>query len=169
MCLLLSFAILIFPVNVFSTVFSQDSSFIPNDQTINPGHIMYPLKRVWENLGKSLSLSDDSKFKFDYDLSDTRLSELNYVVNFNLENEIQRASERFAYQVGITTDYIITGNKDNLSGSIIEKHRLFKSNLESLLSKFPANSSYWLLIRQDMDTLDILTTKIRDKQINGVK
>lgn len=128
-------------------------------QNVNPGGIFYVLKRGWEKVREKLILSSKDKVSYEEYLLKVRLSEFKYVVDNNLLNEFQTSSERFSYQAGILTD-ILGGAGSQEKEKIKNDFEEYSKLLEGLRDKHPANSSYWMLVQYDIDTLHILSDKI---------
>lgn len=130
---------------------------LPN-VTVNPGSFYYPFKRLIEKGRERLVFSRDSKRSFYTSLLRTRLAELNFVVNNKMLSEIQSSSERFAYQAGILAE---VGEKGKDSEKLIQEFEKYSKFLDTLRDKYPANSSFWMLIQHDINTLKILSESLR--------
>lgn len=137
---------------------NEDSLNIKNE-TINPGSIYYSFKRLWEKGSAKLQFSSQSKIRFNESLLKTRLAELNYVVQNKLLSEVQSSSERFAYQAGILTKGLSKGNKEK--EKIVKEFEQIQIFLDKLRDNYPANSSFWMLIQHDINTLKILADQIK--------
>lgn len=157
----------LFLVFLFTIIFTSmpiyaDQSFetlkIKNEQ-INPGSFYYPFKRLWEKFRERMIFDSNSKINFNESLLKTRLAELNYVVERKFLSEIQTTSERFAYQAGILTDEVVKANRDK--EKIVKEFDKFSKTLERLRDKYPANSSFWMLIQHDINTLNILAKGLK--------
>lgn len=130
---------------------------LPN-VTVNPGSFYYPFKRLIEKGRERLVFSQDSKRSFYTSLLRTRLAELNFVVNNKMLSEIQSSSERFAYQAGILAE---AGEKGKDSEKLIQEFEKYSKFLDTLRDKYPANSSFWMLVQHDINTLKILSESLR--------
>lgn len=128
--------------------------------TLNPGSFYYNFKRLWEKGRELFLFSNKLKQPYYESLLRKRLAELKYVAEDKILSELQRATERFAFQAGKLTDVI------EKSGSE-EKEKLTKEfeNYDDLLidlrDKYPANSSFWILIQHDINTLKILSERLK--------
>jgi hypothetical protein len=142
-----------------SFIVASGESINIQKEKINPDSAYYPLKRVLEKGIGAIQLTPQSKINFYDSLLKVRLSELNYVVENKILSYIQTSSERFQYQAGTLTNEINKQNKDKQK--IINEYQEMKKNLEPLRDKFPANSSYWLLIQNDINTLSILISNLK--------
>lgn len=128
-------------------------------EMINPGSFYYPAKRFLENTQKMFMFSKDAKFNFKKTLLKKRMSELKYLTNNRILSEIERGSQRFAYHAGVLVEE--NGEKSEKEKEEIKKiFKDYKVVLEELRDKFKSNSSFWLLLQQDIDTLNILTQKL---------
>lgn len=133
---------------------------LPN-VTVNPGSFYYPFKRLIEKGRERLVFSRDSKKSFYTSLLKTRLAELNFVVNNKMLSEIQSSSERFAYQAGILSEELIKQNNTSGKENLIKEFDTYSKFLDTLRDKYPANSSFWMLIQHDINTLKILSESLR--------
>lgn len=157
--LLLTILIAAFIIMESLPIRAADNQFYLKNETINPGSFYYQFKRLWEKGVERLQFSEQSRINFYKSQFDSRLSELNYVVNKKLLSEIQTSSERFAYQAGILTDEQVKDNKDK--DESLGRFKQVQKFLESLRDHYPANSSYWMLIQHDINSLAILSDKLR--------
>lgn len=136
---------------------------LPNT-IINPDKYMfYSVKRLVEKTILFTKLTKDSKADYYRELSLKRMAELKYVVENNLLGEIERGSQRLSYQVGVFSDYINT-NKDELGKEKLATVDLFlgyKSLLSELRDKYPANSSFWMLIQHSINSIDLNMEKLK--------
>lgn len=147
---------LIFP----SSTVAQDYSTISN-QIVYPGTRFYPLKRVWEKIVYQLSSSPTQRVIYYDKLITTRFAELQYVTNNKLLGEVEKSSQRFNYTVGEFVKSVQkTEDKHINFSSYIKRFEEYSNHLLSLRDLYPANSSYWLLIQQNIDTLKILSEQL---------
>lgn len=130
-------------------------------EIINPGSIYYPLKRVWENIRERFVFSSGDKAEFYGDLLEVRLSELEYVTRNKILEEFERSSHRFSYQAGELVNTQSGSGKKEVNEEIMKQFTSYNQLLEELRDLYPANSSYWLLIQQNIDTLKILSDKLK--------
>lgn len=131
------------------------------NEVINPGSFYYSLKRIWEKGQEKLQFSKKAKITFYKSQLTTRLAELNYVVEKKLLSEVQSSSERFAYQAGILTEELVRQNKSADKENIIKEFEKFIPFLDSLRDKYEANSSFWMLVQHDINTLRILSDQLK--------
>ena len=129
-------------------------------QTINPGDFYYSPVRLLEKITEKLKFQQNDRFDYLSSLIDKRMSDLGFVVKNKRLGEIQRSSERLAYQVGTLTDLLIkemnTEKKENLN----KKINSFSPALAELRDNFPANSSYWMLVQHDINSLKEYSEKL---------
>lgn len=125
-------------------------------------YLLFSIKRLFEKGMIFIKFGNDSKADYYKDLTLERAGELEYVVENKFLGEIERASQRFAYQTGTLADFI-SQNKidDQKNASIKDLFAKYKSFLANLRDKYPANSSYWLLIQQDIDSIDLNLAKMK--------
>lgn len=129
--------------------------------TISPGSLYYSFKRLLEKGYQRIIFSKESKISFLISLLKTRLSELNLVVNKKDLSEVQGSSERFAYQAGILTEELLKQNNFNDKGKVIKEFENYSRFLSTLRDKYQANSSFWMLIQHDINTLSILSDRLK--------
>lgn len=125
-----------------------------------PSSPSYSFKRVKEKGLMVLKLTTKAKYEYSKLLLHKRLSELVSLVDIKEPNLITGASQRFSYQAGILSDLdnkLKTSDKENIK-NIFED---YKKILSELRDNYPANSAYWLLIQQNIDTLNILFDKMK--------
>ncbi|MEK7616909.1 MAG: hypothetical protein AAB414_02555 [Patescibacteria group bacterium] len=139
---------------------AAEESISLKNEAINPGSFYYSFKRLWEKgLGK-LQFSRQSKINFYQSQLKIKLSELNFVVEKKLLSEVQQASERFAFHAGILTDELIKQNSKDKEKTIKE-FEVYGKFLEKLRDVYPANTSFWMLIQHDINTLKILSERLK--------
>lgn len=131
------------------------------NEVINPGSFYYSFKRLWEKGVEKLQFSQQAKVNFYVSLLKTKFAELNYVVEKKMLSEVQGSSERFAYQTGILTEELVKQNKSEDKEKFIKEFEKYGKFLDKLRDKYPANSSFWMLIQHDINTLKILSEKLR--------
>lgn len=143
------------------TVSAFEESIVLKNEIINPGSFYYPLKRLWEKGLVRLQFSSQSKNTFYESQLRTRLAELKFVVEKNFLSEVQTSSERFAYQAGILSEELIKQNNTSGKENLIKEFAAYGKFLDGLRDKYPANSSFWMLIQHDINTLKILSESLR--------
>lgn len=129
--------------------------------SVNPGSFYYPFKRIIEKGKGRLIFSQETRVSFYESLLKIRLSELNYVTDKKVLSEIQGGSERFAYQAGILTEELIKQNNVNMKANIIKEFEKYRNFLANLRDRYPANSSFWMLVQHDINTLSILSERLK--------
>lgn len=166
MRLILNISLIFFLIVTFFTVSSGVVHAEKHEQlelpktTVNPGSFYYPFKRLWEKGRDIFNFTTGSKKSYTLTLLKIRLSELNYVVDNKLLSEVQSSSERFAYSAGIVAD-LIKKSSDDEQKKLIEDFGKYENFLGNLRDKYPANSSFWMLIQHDINSLKILSEKLR--------
>ena len=138
-----------------------EESISLKNEVINPGSFYYSIKRLLEKGKEKFMFSNEAKKSFYELLLKTRLAELNFVVEKKFLSEVQQSSERFAYQAGVLTDELIKQNKANDKEKITKEFEKYSKFLENLRDKYPANSAYWMLIQHDINTLSILSERLK--------
>lgn len=140
------------------SVYANEQLNLPNTK-VNPGSFYYPVKRLWEKGQEKLQFSRQAKINLYESLLRTRLAELNYVVEKKLLSEVQSSSERFAYYAGILTGELVKENIDKEKA--VKEFEQYGKFLEKLRDKYEANSSFWMLVQHDINTLRILSDQLK--------
>ncbi|MBI2085922.1 hypothetical protein HYT74_01115 [Candidatus Daviesbacteria bacterium] len=143
---------------ISGTAYATQELNLP-DIKITPGSFYYSFKRIWEKGWEKLQFNSTSKIAFYESQLKTRLAELNYVVEKKLLSEVQKSTERFAYTAGILAETLVKENKDQ--EKTVEEFRKIQIYLEKLRDQYPANSSFWMLVQHDINTLGILSEKLK--------
>ncbi len=142
-------------------IYAQNTQDLKLPNTIiNPGSFYYPFKRLVEKGRERVIFSEEGKISFYTSLLRTRLSELDYVTEKKVLSEIQGSSERFAYQAGILTEELIQ-SKSKKKKEIVKEFEKYGTFLGSLRDRYPANSSFWMLVQHDINTLSILSGQLK--------
>jgi len=96
-------------------------------------------------------------------LIDKRLFEMGSVAENSELGVFEETSSRYATYVGRYTEYIVT---KKLSGQKESTNQMFNKHKEILtpfLYKYDYNSAWWLLLQQDIDTINIFQKKINNE------
>lgn len=120
----------------------------------------YQFKRGYEKILEIFQFSNNSKLNYRQNLLLTRLSELKYIAEKKDIGELQQSTERFSYEagkVGQLAEKLSSSDKT----SVQNKFKEYQPVLEQLRDLYAYNSSYWKLIQYDIDTLDILSKKLK--------
>lgn len=156
--LLFSFFPLVFYTRVLATEVN-----LPNILVTPDNYLFYSLIRLTEKGLILIKISKESKVDYFNSLTLKRLAELKYVVDNKLLSEVQQSSQRLSYQLGILSDYLSI-NQNQLSRQKLDTKNLLNSYRELLVDlrdKYPANSSYWMLVQHDINSLDINLEKLK--------
>ncbi|MEK7100446.1 MAG: hypothetical protein AAB872_01385 [Patescibacteria group bacterium] len=156
--LFLSFIILFYStIQIFAK--SPEEYNLTGQKTL-PSTPSYSFKRVKEKGLMIIKIRSKSKFEYSKLLLEKRLSELVSLVEIKEPSLITGASQRFSYQAGILADLnekLKSSEKNNIKIIFDD----YKKVLSELRDNYPANSAYWLLIQQNIDTLNILFDKMK--------
>lgn len=131
---------------------------------INPDrYLFFSIKRLVEKAIVFTKLDANSKADYYKNLTLTRMAELKYVVENKLLGEVERSSQRLSYQIGILSDYISANKKELAKNAEITINQLteYKTLLVTLRDKYPANSSFWMLIQHNINSIDINLEKLK--------
>lgn len=144
----------------YVVVAESPESFNLTPQKTLPGSVLYPLKRLKEKIKIRLTFSDSKKIKYGRLLFEKRLSELASLVDKKDATYLESSAQRFAANAGFLTDIASRGDKETKE-SVISYFEGYKPVLEKLRDNYPANYAYWLSIQQDIDTLNILSERLK--------
>lgn len=128
--------------------------------TTSPGTFSYQIKRLWEKISERLLFFNDSQINYAKKLLAARFSELQYISASKNLDEVQNASERFAYQAGILTDLVQDASPQE-KDKIVNLFEVYKDDLNKIKFYFEMDSGFWILILHDINTLDILTARLK--------
>lgn len=141
---------------------AEDNNINFQKETINPGSVYYSIKRLWEKGMSVFQFSEQSKINYEKSLFKIRISELNYVVNNRILSEIQTSSQRVSYQAGILTEDLLKQNQPQIKEEAIKEFEKYSKFLLILRDKFEnSDSSFWRLIQYDIESLKILSDRLR--------
>ena len=155
-------AILVSCFLIVNQVSASTEDIIINYPTITPNSELYPIKRLWEKGFHFVLFSQKMKFNYNEGLLKERLAELKYVAEKKLLSEIETSSNRFAHQAGVTIEQLRNLNDKGRVDKTLDQFKSYSKTLASLRDLYEANSSFWRLIQQDIDTLNILSDKIKN-------
>lgn len=152
-----------FPKFVFSednlTTVSELKSEV-QQQPADPGTISYLIGRLIEKVSEKIIFMEDSKINFSKKMLNKRFSELVYLVEKKDTEQLQKSSERFAYQAGILAD-LVKDQPPNEKEKVIRLFNSYKNDLNKIKHNYDQDSGYWILILHDINTLDILTARLK--------
>lgn len=117
-----------------------------NYESINPNLLIYPLKRIAEQIQLSLIFDKDKKRNYVYKLYEKRFKEFVFIINSDKDGFITFAGDRYNSFVGGLKENYPPGEQE------IEQIRTYLKLLERLRDIFPANSANWQKIQQSIDT-----------------
>lgn len=113
---------------------------------INPNLLVYPLKRLSEEIKLKLTFNRQKKKEYLYSLYEVRLKELVYIVNNKKEGFIFFTADRYNSFLGrLKKEY-----PPNTDFKI--KTENYIKLLERLRDIYPANSLNWVKLQQTIDT-----------------
>jgi hypothetical protein len=132
---------------------------LPTQKTL-PGSSSYPLKRLKEKVGYFFAFSQNAKINYQLSLVEKRISEVVSLVDQKQIDPLELSGYRFAAQSGEAANLVVNGTPEQ-KGRVINQFNGYITILGKLRDKFPANSSYWLVMQQDIDSLKLLTDKLK--------
>lgn len=135
---------------------------LPNTKVNPDKHLLYSVKRLMEKAVEITKLDKDSKADYYKDLTLNRLAELKYVVENKLLSEVEQSTQRISFQTGILSDYVSRDNE--LAKKREEIRNLLLSSKDLIVplrDKYPANSSYWMLVQHNINSIDLNLEKLK--------
>lgn len=124
---------------------------ITESEKITSNMLIYPLKRISEELTIYIKVEPKEKEAYQFELLDSRYKELVFIINNQKTGYLVETVNRYNGHVGnIKQSYPVTKSEFK------EGLRLKVETLEFLRDKYHANSSYWLSIQQAIDTTKAL-------------
>lgn len=159
--LLAVFSVFALFLSIVPSVFAESpESFGLIPQKTLPGSSGYVFKRMKEKVVEFFKFSKDSKYQYRKGLLERRVSEYVSLVEKNEQSQISNASQRLAFEAGILAEGAIRESKDRKT-EIVSLFEKYKPILGKMRDNFPANTPFWLLSQQDIDTMNILTEKLK--------
>lgn len=156
--------ILILSLLIVNNVSANTDKDTPNYPFINSTSEFYPLKRIWEKTLSFVIFLKGPRFNHESNLLKTRLAELKYVADKKILSGIETSSNRFTSQAGILIEKTKEINDKQKTEKVMADFTQYSRILAELRDIYEANSSYWRLIQQDIDTLKILSDKIEENK-----
>ncbi len=126
-------------------------------------YLLFSIKRLFEKGVEFIKFSKESKVEYYQNLTRERLAELKYVVENSLLSEVERSTQRLSYQVGTLADYVNTNRKD----LVLDRKKTvallssYQGLLANLRDKYPANSSFWMLVQHSINSIDLNLQKLK--------
>lgn len=115
-------------------------------EQINPNLLIYPVKRLSEEIKFNLTFNKQKKKEYLYSLYEIRLKELVYIVNNKKEGFIILTGDRYNSFLGkLKNEY--TPEQD-FKVKVKDRIRI----LERMRDIYPANSPNWIILQQTVDT-----------------
>lgn len=150
--------LLVFLTNL-SLVYGQQEINLPF-VSIQPSMTYYPIKRLFEKFTESIQFTNKTKEKYYEDLVQKRLAELKYVVDKDHLDQVERSTQRVSYQVGVLTDHVVRKKLNNERQRLFDLYKKDKIILEKIRDKYPANSSFWMLVQHVINSIDTNLQKL---------
>lgn len=152
-------------VNFPKLVYSGDSVKVPDlnskveQNPSDPGTISFLIIRLFEKVSEKILFMDDSKINFSKKILNKRFSELVYLAEKKDTEQIQKSSERFAYQSGILTE-LVKNQSPSEKEKVVSLFNSYKDDLNKIKHNYEQDSGYWILMLHDINTLSFLTARL---------
>lgn len=117
-------------------------------ESINPNSLAYPLKRIGEKI-YPIFLSDEKEQDYLKIIYDRRFRELVYIINTEKTGFFEETVNRHNTTLnGVNKNEDIVGLQNDLKTNV--------SILEIFRDRYPANSTYWMLVQHAIDSTNKL-------------
>lgn len=153
------FLVISFFILIVTSVFAAPLIVLP-DTKIPPESFYYPIKRLVEKIQTPFHITSSSKADYYKDLVQARMGELKHVVDKGYLDQVEKASQRVSFEVGTLTDYIKSNNLSEKKSRMFDLYKNDRAILENLRDKYPANSSFWMLIQHIINSIDLNLQKL---------
>jgi len=118
------------------------------------------VKRVWEKVQERVITNKDAKIRLYSSLVEQRLSELDYVVETKNRNQMEKTSSRLAYYAGTLEEFLENNASQETKLQVREKYKTYLEPLALMRDEFSANSSDWMFVQYDIDSLNNYIQKL---------
>jgi len=145
------------PVVIFAQ--SPETFDLPIQKTL-PGSQNYTFKRLKEKITEFFKFSHQTKFSYRQILLEKRVSEFVSLVENKNQLDFVNSSQRLAYQAGVLAESVVNGSRED-KDVVLAIFAKYIPILDKMRDHFPANSASWLYSQQDIDTLNILSEKLK--------
>jgi hypothetical protein len=129
-------------------------------EKINPGSFYYNFKRLGEKIRTILYILPEKKVSYKLRLLEKRVSEVNYVTEKKMYGHVETSTGRLSFYAGDIVENIENSKITTLKSEIKSNFEAYAVFLEKSRDRFPANTSNWLLVQQDIDALRINASKL---------
>ena len=141
-------------------LFSGNSYPVFAQNKIPADHVAVGFEKLKEKITLFCTFSKSGKTKYQILLTEKRLAELKYAVDSEQIDLIEKTSSRYATYVGKLTNYIIKNNQVSFQKELNSLFEMHKGTLEIMRNKFIYDSAWWLMLQQDIDTVNIFQIKL---------
>ncbi len=116
-------------------------------ENVNPNSLIYPIKRLQEELALRLTFKRDDQDKYRYNLLEKRFGELVYIANYDKTSFLFETTDRYNSFVGQL-------NKDLLAKDHNQKTKILSmiKTLERLRDRYHSGSPNWVKIQETIDS-----------------
>ena len=141
-------------------LFSGNSYPVFAQNKIPADHVAIGFEKIKEKITLFSNFSKSGKTKYQIVLTEKRLAELKYAVDSGQTDLVEPTSSRYATYVGKLTNYIIKNNQVSFQKELNSLFEMHKGTLEIMRNKFIYDSAWWLMLQQDIDTVNIFQIKL---------
>lgn len=122
------------------------------------------MDRFKEKITLFFKFRSEDKLSFQQQLVEQRLGELDYVIKSGQGDFIEEVSSRYSAYVGRYGEAILSSNNITQKEQALEMFKNHPQILALMRDNFPANSSFWMLLQHDINTIQIYTDKIKNSK-----
>lgn len=142
-------------ISIFPPFFVHANSTDLPLVSIPPGSFYYSFKRLSEKIMVNFYINPESKMNYYKDLFQNRIAELQYIIDKKYLDQVEQSTQRVSYEVGILTDYVVAEKLNSQKKNLVDLFKGDKIILEKLRDKYPANSSFWMLVQHSINSIDL--------------
>lgn len=163
--------VLFLSVNVHPILANSQANLELPRVLVPPGNLYYSVVRGWEKISYYFNFTKQSKINFNRNLLRYKVAELKNVSDEQKLGEIEKSTNRVSYYSGTLVDSIIDKYKNDTDKNEMLKTREeikgeFRSYIElmnGLRDKFPANTSFWLLVQHSINSMEANIRRLEDE------
>jgi len=144
---------------ILTQTVDAQNNFQFKKSTINPDSFLYKIDRGLEKVFLKFQFSNNLKMNYYTSQLEERFSELDYIASNKKLGQFETTSQRFAAQAGTLVEHTVANNLEK--DKIRETLSNYKNHLPKLRDLYQANSSFWMLIQHDIDSLNLYLDKLK--------
>ncbi len=125
-------------------------------------HVSGLFEKIVEKITLATKFNNNDKANYYVYLADKRFSELLYVVGEKKIDLIEPTASRYTTYVDTASLYFINNKTVKEKTYLLNVYEEHRKSLDELIKQFPANSSYWLMMMNCINTLDQFSKEVKN-------